>query len=103
MKEEYEDELIQALVGSSIAYHTAGLNWAARNYALAAATQDFTNFTRTGQLDSVNPAVLSRLFECELSLGRIPHALSAYELGAMVRNGRSRTERQRKYAEGIVA
>jgi hypothetical protein len=99
VKEEYGDELIQALVGCSIAYQTAGLNWAARNYALAAATQEFTNYTRTGQLDSVNPAVLSRLFDCELSLGRIPHALSAYELGAMVRNGRSRTERQRKYAE----
>lgn len=98
VKAEYEDELIQALIGCSIAYRRAGLHWASRNYSLAAATHEFTNFTRSGQLESVSPAVLSQLFECELLLGRFPHALNAYEVGAMVRNGRSRTERQRMYA-----
>jgi hypothetical protein len=98
VKAEYEDDLIQALIGCSIAYRRAGLYWASRNYALAATTQEFTNYTRSGQLDSVSPAVLSQLFESELVLARIPHALNAYELGAMVRNGRSRTERQRTFA-----
>jgi hypothetical protein len=98
VKEEYEDELVKALVGCSIAYLQTGLNWAARNYALAAATHEFANFSRTGRLDNVNPAVLSQLFQCELALGRVPYILSAYELGAMVRNARSRTEDQRSFA-----
>ncbi|MBV9428919.1 MAG: hypothetical protein JO084_14465 [Bradyrhizobiaceae bacterium] len=98
VKAEYEHELINALMGCSIAYLQTGLNWAARNYALAAATHDFTNFLRTGRLDNVSPAVLSQLFQCELALGRVPHILSAYELGAIVRNARSRTEDQRSFA-----
>jgi hypothetical protein len=98
VKAEYEDDLINALVGCSIAYLQTGLNWAARNYALAAATHEFKNFSRTGRLDNINPAVLSQLFQCELVLGRVPHALSAYELGAIVRNARSRTGDQRSFA-----
>lgn len=98
VKAEYQEELIEALIGSSIAYLKAGLLWAARNYALAATTQQMTEFARTKRLDNVTPAVLSQLFECETALGRVPQALSAYELGAMVRNGRSRTDEQRKFA-----
>jgi hypothetical protein len=98
VKEEYEDELINALMGCSIAYLQTGLNWAARNYAFAAATHEFTNFSRTGRLDNVSPAVLSQLFQCELALRRVPYILSAYELGAIVRNARSRTEDQRSLA-----
>ena len=98
VKEEYEEELISALVGCSIAYLHTGLHWAARNYALAAAAHEFTNFSRTGRLDNLSPGVLSQLFACELALGRVPHALSAYELGAIVRNARSRSEEQRSFA-----
>jgi len=98
VKAEYEDELIKALMGCSTAYLQIGLNWAARNYALAAATHEFTSFLRTGRLDNVSPAVLSQLFQCELALGRVPHILNAYELGAIVRNARSRTEDQRSFA-----
>ena len=98
VKKEYQEELIEALIGSSIAYLRAGLLWAARNYALAATTQEMTEFSRTKLLDNVTPAVLSQLFECETALRRVPQALSAYELGAMVRNGRSRTDEQRKFA-----
>lgn len=98
VKEEYQEELIEALVGSSIAYFHAGLLWAARNYALAATTQEMTEFSRTKILDNVTPAVLSQLFECETALRRVPQALSAYELGAMVRIGRSRTDEQRKFS-----
>jgi hypothetical protein len=59
-KHEYQGELIQALTGSSFAYEKTGLHWAARNYAVAAASQEFQTFRRTGSLDEVNPATLSR-------------------------------------------
>ncbi len=44
IKAEYEDELVEALCGCSIAYLEAGLYWAARNYALAGATAEFRKF-----------------------------------------------------------
>ena len=98
VKDEYEDELINALMGCSIAYLKIGMNWAARNYAFAAATHELASFSKTGRLDNVSPSVLSQLFHCELTLGRMPYILSAYELGAMVRNGRSRNEEQQRFA-----
>lgn len=101
VKEEYQEELVEALIGSSIAYFHAGLLWAARNYALAATTQEMAQFSRTQILDTVTPAVLSQLFECETALRRVPQALSAYELGAMIRNGRSTTHQQRKFSNDL--
>jgi hypothetical protein len=96
VKQEYESELIRALVGSSIAYEESGLLWASRNYALAAASQEFSAFKRTGSIDEINPAVLSRLFLTELRLGRVPNILSAFELGMIVRNARAKTKEQRE-------
>ena len=58
VKEEYGDELVKALIGSSIAYEQAGLPWAARNYALAAVSHQFGVFRRTGSIADVNPATL---------------------------------------------
>ena len=99
VKAEYEDELAHALRGCSVAYMSAGLHWAARNYALAAVTNNFRKFKQSGSVDDADPSLLSLWFECELQLGRVPYALSAYELGAMVRNGRSRTQAQIAFAE----
>jgi len=96
VKEEYEDELIGALIGSSIAYEEAGLLWASRNYALAAASQECSAFKRTGSIDKVSPAVLSRQFWTELRLGRVPNILSTFELGMIVRNARAKTQEQRE-------
>ena len=98
-KAEYEDELVEALCGCSIAYREAGLYWAARNYALAAAATEFRKFKASGSADDVNPGVLSQWFECELQLGRVPFVLTAYELGAMIRHARSRTQKQVEFAE----
>jgi hypothetical protein len=98
VKEEYEDELIQALIGSSIAYEGAGLLWASRNYALAAVSHEFSAFKRTGSINQVNPAVLSRQLWAEIRLGRVPNILSAYELGTIVRNARAKTKEQRERA-----
>jgi hypothetical protein len=99
IKAEYEDELVEALCGCSIAYMEAGLYWAARNYALVAATTQFTKFKASGSADYVNPGVLSQWFECELQLGRVPFVLTAYELCAMIRHARSRTPKQAEFAE----
>jgi hypothetical protein len=96
VKEEYQDELISALVGSSFAYEQAGLLWAARNYALSATSLQFGGFRQSGSIDDLNPAILRRYFWSELRLGRVPQILSAYEIEMMVRNGRARTEEQRK-------
>ena len=99
VKAEYEEELVEALRGCSIAYMEAGLFWAARNYALAAVTSEFRKFKQSGSVDDVDPSILSHWFECELQLGRVPFALAAYELGAMVRNARSRTQEQKDFAD----
>jgi hypothetical protein len=98
VKEEYEDELLHALIGSSIAYEETGLLWAARNYALAAASHEFSAFKRTGSIDQVNPAVLGRYLWTELRLGRVPNVLSALELTMIVRNARAKTKEQREHA-----
>ncbi|WP_315728890.1 hypothetical protein [Bradyrhizobium sp. SZCCHNS2015] len=101
IKAEYEDELVEALCGCSIAYLKAGLYWAARNYALAAATTELRKFKVSGSADDVNPAVLSQWFECELQLGRVPFVLTAYELDVTIRYARSRTEKQAEFAEEL--
>jgi hypothetical protein len=95
VKEEYQTELCDALVGSSFAYEQAGLLWAARNYALAAASQQFALFEKTGSIDHISPAVLRRYFCSELRLGRVPQILHAYEFEMMVRNAQAKTNEQR--------
>jgi hypothetical protein len=96
VKQEYESELISALIGSSIAYEEADLLWASRNYALAAASHEFSAFKRTGSIDELNPAVLSRQLWTELRLGRVPNILYAFEFGMIVRNARAKTKEQRE-------
>jgi hypothetical protein len=85
--------------GCSVAYMSAGLYWAERNYALAAVTNSFRTFKQSGSIEDIDPSLLNQWFICELQLGRVPYALSAYELGAMVRNGQSRTQEQIALAE----
>jgi len=97
-KEEYEDELIQALVGSSIAYEEVGLLWASRNYALAAASHECSAFQRTGSINQVNPAVVGRQLWTEIKLGRVPNILASFELAIIVRNARAKTKKQRELA-----
>jgi hypothetical protein len=99
VKEEYEDELMEALVGSSFAYEQAGLLWAARNCALAAASHQFTAFRRQGSISSLNPAILRRFFWTEARLGRLPFILSAHYLEMAVRSARAKNDEQRQRLE----
>lgn len=98
-KNEYQEELVEALIGSSFAYEEAGLHWAARNYALAAASQEFHSFRRTGSLDGVAPSTLKRWMITELALGRIPYILTAHHLTGIVLTNRAVSAEQRAYAE----
>ena len=93
VKDEYEDELLRALVGSSIAYENAGLHWAARNYALAAVSHQFSMFTRTEKIAYVNPAMLSRLFATELQIGRVPYILNIYYLWMCFSSARATSDK----------
>lgn len=96
VKEEYEDELVKALIGASFAYENSGLLWAARNHALAAVSQQFSAFSRTGTIDAVNPAVLERYFWLEFRIGRIPYILKAHEMDVMFREARATTDELRE-------
>jgi hypothetical protein len=98
-KSEYQDELVEALIGSSFAYEDAGLHWAARNYALAAASQEFHSFRRTGSLDGVAPSTLKRWMITELPLGRVPYILTAHQLTGIVLTNRAVSDEQRAHAE----
>ncbi|HGF4016874.1 hypothetical protein [Burkholderia cenocepacia] len=77
VKEEYERDLIMALVAGSYAYESAGLLWAARNKILIAAERGLRLFERTGEMHAVTVRILRRLGWIELQLGRIPHVLQA--------------------------
>ena len=77
VKEEYERDLIMALVAGSYAYESAGLLWAARNKILIAAERGLRRFERTGEMHVTTVRILRRLGWIELQLGRIPHVLQA--------------------------
>src|SRR5262249_796592 len=101
VKDGYEDELLRALVGSSIAYEHAGLYWAARNYALAAVSHQFSAFTRTGKIAEVNPAMLSRLFATEIQIGRVPYILNIYYLWMCFSSARATSDTHREKVSEI--
>ena len=96
IKEEYEDDLLEALVGAGFAFEEVGLPWAARNYTLAALSQQFDAFNKSGSISDLRPSIISRYFDTELKLGRLPQILSAHELEIMVRNAQARTDGQRR-------
>ncbi|MFD1986232.1 hypothetical protein ACFSOZ_27680 [Mesorhizobium newzealandense] len=96
IKEEYEDDLIAASLGAGFAFEEVGLLWAARNYTLAAVSQEFSVFKRYGSIGALRASVLSRYFDTEFKLGRVPQILSAHELEMIVRKAQARTEGQRR-------
>lgn len=101
IKDEYEDALINALIGAGLAFEEVGLPWAARNYTLAAVSQEFSAFKRYGNIGALRASVLSRYFDTECKLGRVPQILSAHELEMIVRNAQARTDGQRRHLERV--
>ncbi len=98
-KEEFESELIDTLIGASFAFEKLGLPWAARNYALAAASHDFTSMKKHGSVSVIRASILSRYFDAEFRLGRIPQILMAHELEVSVRVAQARTEGQQRHLD----
>lgn len=96
IKDEYDAELVQALVGSSFAYEEVGLLWAARNYILAAASQELSLFQKSGQIEYLSPSIFGRYFWLELRLGRMPQILVAHQLHSAIGAARARTAEQHK-------
>jgi tetratricopeptide (TPR) repeat protein len=84
LKEEYAEELVLVLAGSSIAYERVGLLWAARQKILAAAERCSQAFFEDGRIGLAMARSFNRLVWLELQLGRIPHALSAMELASAI-------------------
>ncbi|MBO9712680.1 hypothetical protein [Sphingomonas sp.] len=101
IKEEYEDDLIDALLGAGLAFEEVGLPWAARNYTLAAVSQEFSSFKRYGSIGALRASVLSRYFDTELKLRRVPQILSAHELEMIVRHSQARTDGQRRRLDKV--
>ena len=101
IKEEYEDDLIDALLGAGFAFEEVGLSWAARNYTLAAVSLEFSAFKVTGSIGALRASVLSRYFDIGFKLGRVPQILSAHELEVTVRKGQARTEGQRRRLDQV--
>ena len=54
------------------AFEEVGLPWAARHYTLAAVSQEFSGFKRSGTIGALRALVLSRYFDTEFKLGRVP-------------------------------
>ncbi len=77
LKKEYQQELTHALLGSSQAYGTVGLCWAARNRALAALVQALECFRENGQIELIAWVAIKQLIWTEFRLGRVPQALAA--------------------------
>lgn len=101
IKEEYGDDLIDALLGAGFAFEQVGLPWAARNYTLAAVSQEFSAFKRHGSIGALRASVLSRYFDTEFKLGRVPQILSAHELEMIVRTAQARTDGQRRRLDKV--
>jgi len=101
IKEEYEDDLSAALLGAGFAFEEVGLPWAARNYTLTAVSQEIAAFERHGSIGSLRALVLSRYFDTELKLGRVPQILYAHELEMIVRNAQARTDGQRRRLDKV--
>ena len=101
IKEEYEDDLSDALLGAGFAFEEVGLPWAARNYTLAAVNQEFSAFKRYGGIGALRASVLSRHFDTEFTLGRVPQILSVHELEMIVRGAQARTDGQRRHLDQV--
>lgn len=96
LKDEYEEELVDTLLGLSSAYEEAGLPWAARNLAVAAVSGQMQSFHRDASIANINPAILGRFFWCELKLGRLPYILAAHDLEMTIRHGQASTESRKQ-------
>ncbi len=100
IKEEYQADLVLALLGSSAAYEHVGLLWAARNKALAAVERTLAVFNEQGTMPPQALIAMKRLVWIELQLGRIPQILTIMAFESLISSHLHLSEEQQKtYAE----
>ncbi|HRQ59654.1 MAG TPA: hypothetical protein PLN31_19730 [Azoarcus taiwanensis] len=97
VKEEYQRQLILALLDGSYAYESAGLLWAARNKLIVAIERAFRMFHTEGEMPGIAHHCLRRLTWIEMQLGRIPQILQAIVWtrsceGLLMSSGRSEAQ-----------
>lgn len=95
-KEEYQEQLLVALIGGSYAYERAGLLWAARTKALAAVERSLSAFNEIGRLPWAAIGSMKRLVWIELQLGRIPYLLNEIALTDAVASHVNLSDAQRQ-------
>ena len=96
IKEEYQADLVLALLGSSNAYERVGLLWAARNKALAAVERILATFRKQGTMPPPALLAMKRLVWIELQLGRIPQILIAMTFESLLSSHLHLSEEQKK-------
>ena len=102
IKEEYQTDLIIALLGSSNAYERVGLLWASRNKALAAVERTLAMFNEQGKMPPQALIAIKRLVWIELQLGRIPQILLTMTFESFILSHLHLSEEQQKtYAEEL--
>ena len=109
VKREHRHDLIFCLMALSEAYIKAGLLWAARSCALAAAERCLAYFREEGKLIRFSLAAIEQLITVELRLGRLAHVLMGCELKTVVasqlvlpEDRRMRLAEQRQLTEGML-
>ena len=96
IKEEYQTDLVIALLGSSNAYERVGLLWAARNKALAAVERTLAMFNEQGTMPPQALIAIKRLVWIELQLGRIPQILITMTFESFILSHLHLSEEQQK-------
>jgi hypothetical protein len=91
-KDESRWDAVRALYLCARAYERVGLLWAARGTTLAAASLAVAEFWKNETISSMQVACYARLKWVELQLGRIPQALSWYEVEMITRGALSGDE-----------
>ena len=84
IKDEYQTDLVRALIGSGLAYERVGLRWAARNKFLVAVERTFATFYEQGTMPRQALIAMKRLVWIELQLGRIPQILTTMNLESFI-------------------
>lgn len=97
IKREHRQDLIFCLMALSDAYTKAGLLWAARSCALAAAERCLAYFREDGTLIRFSLSAVEQLITAELRLGRIAHVMMSFELKTSLASQLALREDQRKH------
>ncbi|MFZ4409389.1 MAG: hypothetical protein ACOYOH_18765 [Paracraurococcus sp.] len=80
IKLEYRSLLIKCCAAVAHAYDQVGLHWAARAQLVNGSATAMSDFRTDGHVTRAMLRCVNRLAWCELSIGRVPRALSAMEL-----------------------